>query len=53
MGFNPAADQVVARVGGALGVIGAMWIAGFLVVLTSKEAIALHDHVCGTSVVAN
>ncbi|HVR60852.1 MAG TPA: protein kinase [Polyangia bacterium] len=53
LGSNPAWEQIADQLGGPLIVVGVLWLLGFLVVLTNKEAIALHDHVTGTSVAAN
>jgi uncharacterized RDD family membrane protein YckC len=53
LGSDPTLAQIGGQLGGALGVLGALWLAGFLVVFSDKKAIALHDHVTGTSVVAS
>lgn len=53
LGSNPGWDQITGQLGVPLILVGALWVLGFLVVLTDKEAIALHDHVTGTSVAAN
>ncbi|HEY2901497.1 MAG TPA: RDD family protein [Polyangia bacterium] len=51
LGTDPTLTQIGGQLGGALAVLGALWLASFLVVFTDKKAIALHDHVTGTSVV--
>ena len=53
LGFSAKPSQIVGQLGGTLIVVGLLWLAGFLVVLTDRKAIALHDHVTGTSVVSS
>ena len=53
LGFDPTLGQITGQMGGTLGVIAALWIASFLVILTDKKAVALHDHVTGTTVVSS
>jgi hypothetical protein len=50
LGFSATLPEIGSQLGGVLGVLAALWLAGFVVVLTDRKGTALHDHVTGTSV---
>lgn len=52
LGLSAEWTQIVSREGGALTIIGVLWIASFVVVLTDRKGQALHDYATDTSVVA-
>jgi len=52
VGRNPQWNQITSRLGSAIVIIGALWAASFVVVLTDRKGQALHDHATETSVAA-
>jgi uncharacterized RDD family membrane protein YckC/tRNA A-37 threonylcarbamoyl transferase component Bud32 len=52
LGSNPTWQQITSRLGSTIAIIGALWAASFVVVLTDRKGLALHDHATDTSVVA-